>query len=146
MADIDLPNINDRPNIFADLDSIAITDAEDGVAEERFTSTVGGFGKPNNQSFVRCHPDPERVMRVFGIKSKGDRGKIFVVPKPMLPKLGLFCQRFILRQAITSLGMSFIWPGAVAQRATGRPDDQAAPGDTAPSLDQLDSYVVGRGQ
>jgi hypothetical protein len=106
---IDTANIDDRPSVFTDLESIMLTDAEDGVDEEQFTSDVI-FGKPNNQSYVRCHPDPDRVTRVFGIKDKNSLGRIFIVPKPLLPKLGPLCQRYILRQAITSAGVSSIWP------------------------------------
>ena len=36
-------------------------------------------------------------------------GKPLVVPNSLLPKLGPSCRRNILRQAITSLGQSFIW-------------------------------------
>lgn len=106
---IDLPNIDARPSVLTDLEDILITDAEDGVAEEQFTETVG-FGKPSDQSFVRCHPGADRVTRVWVIRNKSDMGKLFVVPKSLLPKLGPNCKRFILRQAITSIGVHSFGP------------------------------------
>jgi len=59
---IDMPNLDDRPSVFTDLEDIKVTDDEDGVAEVRFTDTVG-FEKPSDQSFVRCHPNPDRVIK-----------------------------------------------------------------------------------
>jgi hypothetical protein len=105
----DLPNLDDRPSVFADLANILITDGEDGFGDEQFTSTVR-FGKPNDQTYVRCRPGDDRKANVWCVKDKNSMGKIYVVHKRMLPQLGPHCKRFVLREAITSNKISIVWP------------------------------------
>jgi hypothetical protein len=123
-AVMDLPNIDGRPSVFSDLADILITDGEDGFADEQFTSTIR-FGKPNDQTYVRCRPGNDRKANVWCVKDKNSMGKVYVVSKKMLANIGPHCRRFVLREAITSNGISIVWPAPLSSGNRENPSGDA---------------------
>lgn len=122
---LDLPNIDGRPSVLVDLSDAFTTDEDSafGAAEAEVVLQVK-FGKPDDFDWVRCHPDPMRTRQFKGIQNKKDRGKLYLVKPRVLPLLGHRCKSYLLRQAITKDGETFLWPAPL-------PGLREAPSDAA---------------
>src|SRR5215470_5003482 len=82
------PIYGDRPDVFTTLADYVVNDAEDiGVDEQRATVVVK-FDRPDGQTWIRCHPDPERQRKVYGFRDRNKSRKLLVVPKSLLRFLG----------------------------------------------------------
>jgi hypothetical protein len=119
-----LPNIDHRPSVFSDLKDLIVTDDEFGIVEQQLTLTVR-FNRPDDQSWVRCRPGPEYEARVWGIKDKADRGRLYVVARPMLAVLGPHCRMYLVRQAVTTTQLSLMWPAPLSAGTREMPADIA---------------------
>src|SRR5215468_8576835 len=88
-----LPNIDDRPSVLADLQNCILNDDENfSIGEVRRLGKIR-LGKPSDQDWVRCHPDPARSMTVMCMSDKNDRGSLYVVSRAMLEIVGHHCKR-----------------------------------------------------
>ena len=134
---IALPNIDNRASVFADLKDLIVSDDEFGIVEQQLTLTVR-FNRPDDQCWVRCRPGAEYEGRVWGIKDKADRGRLYVVSRPMLTVLGPHCRMYLVRQAVTTTQISIMWPAPLSGGTRDMPADTA---HLALQNKALDSWV-----
>jgi hypothetical protein len=114
------PDFGNPPNVFVDFETYAIDPGEFGIGEVRQTLVVK-FARPGSQEWVRCHPAPERV-RYFNCLREQRERKLFVVHPSLCSVLGPQIRRYRVTQAITTDGVSYLWP---APASSAMESDQA---------------------
>jgi hypothetical protein len=118
LDDLDLsspkrPIFSDRPDVFIDLADYIIPKDEIGIAEVAQTVVVK-FDKPDGQTWIRCHPDPERQSQIYGFRDRNKGRKLLVVPRSLLRFLGHQVRRYRILQGVTPEGETYLWPAPMA--------------------------------
>jgi hypothetical protein len=108
------PIFSERPDIFIDLADYIVPRDEIGIAETAQTVAVK-FDKPDGQTWIRCHPDPERQSQIYGFRdrTRGSR-KLLVVPRSLLHLLGHQVRLYRVLQGVTPDGETYLWPAPMA--------------------------------
>jgi hypothetical protein len=107
------PIYGERSDVFTSLDDYCIMDDEIGIAEVAQTVAVK-FDKPDGQTWIRCHPDPQRQRKIYGFRDRNKTRKLLVVPKSLLHFLGHQTKPYRILQGITPDGQNFMWPAPMA--------------------------------
>ena len=107
------PIYSERPDVFTCLDDYIVTDAEIGISEVAQTVVVE-FDRPDGQTWIRCHPDPDRQSQVYGFRDRTKSRKLLVVPRSLLHLLGHQVRLYRILQGITPEGDTYLWPAPMA--------------------------------
>jgi hypothetical protein len=101
-AALELPNIDGRASVLADLPKELYVEGRVDFAEEEEESVPGArFGAPRQMDYVRCDPDWGRL--IYCIKNQKDRGTLHPVTPAMLKEhseLAAAARLFIVRLAV----------------------------------------------
>ena len=113
------PIYDDRTDVFTSLADYVVDETEDiGIAEVQQTVVVK-FDRPDGQTWIRCHPDPDRQRKVYGFRDRTKSRKLLVVPKTLLRFLGHQVRLYRVLQGVTPDGESYLWPAPMAGSLDG---------------------------
>ena len=94
---------------FANLESLRLSQDFGAVAAVKKLLVTVPVRRPNSQTFVRVHPDPEYRLTTPVLELKDER-ETYIVAQALWPQLA---QELIPKQLVTSIDRSgniFIWP------------------------------------
>jgi hypothetical protein len=95
-------------NLFPDLESLRLPQGFSLMVGGKRIITTVRVGKPDRQSWIRVHPDPE--MRIdTAIYSCREDGGVYLVESPLWSELGNELTQVTIFTAIDTLNTVFLW-------------------------------------